>query len=302
LIQNSSFLCKRFAFITLVVGIAVCALNSRAVLAADMMGREEGVTNTTPKILDGVGVVEHLGETINLDLKFQNEQGETVPLRSYFKNQKPVILSLAYYNCPGLCNFHLNGLKDVFKQLKWTVGQEFNFLVVSFDPKEKPPLALAKKENYLASYGRPEGASGWHLLTGDEAAINELAREVGFKFKWDEAAKQYAHASVAYVLTPDGHLSRYLYGIDFDPKTVRLSLVEASQGHVGNIVDSFVLYCFHYDPKASKYVLAAINIMRAGGILIVLVLAAFLAPYWIRQKRLQGNLQRELQKTLKGEG
>lgn len=192
---------------------------------------------------------------------------------------------MAYYSCPSLCNFHLNGLNDAFKKLKEPVGKEFNFVVVSIEPKETPELAEQKKANYLKAYGRPEGNDGWHFLVGDEDSVRELAKQVGFGYKWDETQQQWAHAAAAFVLTPEGRISRYLYGIDFSPQTMRLSLVEASNGRIGTLADKLTLFCFHFDPKASKYTLAAFNVVRAGGALMVIILAAFLTPFWFRNRR-----------------
>lgn len=259
--------------------------------ARDTLPPSEGFANETPKQLEGVGIEEHLGATIDLDLTFKNEQGELVPLRSYFKDHKPVLLSLAYYTCPSLCNFHLNGLLDVFKKLNAPLGHEFNAVVVSIDARETPDVARKKKENYIKSYGRPEGADGWHFLVGEETKIRELAKQVGFNYHWDEEQKQWAHAAAAYVITPEGKISRYLYGIDFDPQTLRLSMVEASSGRVGTLVDKLILYCFHFDPKASKYTLYAFNVMRAGGMAIIVILTAFLVPFWVRNRR-EGEVQR----------
>ena len=251
-----------------------------------------GLANETPKELEGIGIEEHRGEKIDLTLKFRNEQGEVVPLASFFEHGKPVLLSLAYYECPSLCNYHLNGLNDAFKQLKAPLGKEFHHVVVSIEPKETPAVASAKKANYVKANGKPESAEGWHFLTGEEKEIFALAKQVGFKFRWDEETKQYAHASAAIVLTPDGTISRYLNGVTFDPKTLRLSMVEASNGKVGTVIDKLTLFCFHFDPKASKYTLYASNIMRGGGAVTVLALVCFMAPFWFRKReedRLQGE-------------
>lgn len=245
----------------------------------------EGHANEIPTELADISITPRIGEKIDLDAKFKDQTGREVTLRDYTKDGKPLLLSLAYYSCPSLCNFHLNGLNDSFKQMKQPLGEEFNFVVVSFDPKEGPALAAAKRENYLKEYGRPEGAAGWHFLTGDAEASAALAKAVGFTYRWDETQKQYAHASAAYAIAPDGTISRYLFGIVFDPKTVRLSMLEASKGKVGNVIDKLILYCFHYDPKANKYTLAAFNMMRAGGVLILLVMGAFLVPFWMRTRK-----------------
>jgi protein SCO1/2 len=175
-------------------------------------------------------------------------------------------------------------MNDAMREMPWTLGNEFDMVVVSIDAREKPELAAQKKASYIKAYGRPDGARGWHFLTGDEPQIQALARQVGFKYRWDEKEKQFAHASAAYVLTPDGRISRYLYGIVFTPQVLRLSLVEAGDGKIGSIVDKLTLWCFHYDPSSSKYALAATSVMRGGGVAAVLALAAFLFPFWYRQR------------------
>ncbi len=250
----------------------------------------EGVANETPKQLQDVGIEEHLGDTVDLGLKFRNEAGELVELGSFFSSGRPVLLSLAYYSCPNLCNLHLNGVKDVLSKINWTTGKEFEYIVVSIDPKEGPEAATAKKANYLKAYGRVGAENGWHFLTGDEDSIRKLAHQVGFKYQWDEKEQQWAHAAVAHVLTPAGKISRYLYGVFFEPQTVRLSLIEASSGTIGNLVERLILFCFHWDPKASKYTLYAFNVMRAGSIMVVLVMAAFLFPFWRRQRKMAQSL------------
>lgn len=263
--------------------------------ARDFGRSREGAPNEVPKQLADVSITPRLGEKIDLDAKFVDDAGQEVTLRKYTQDGKPILLSLAYYSCPSLCNFHLNGLNDAFKQLKDPVGKEFNLVVVSFDPREGPAVAAAKKANYIKEYGRPEGAAGWHFLTGTSEASSALAKAVGFKYNWDEEQKQYAHASAAYAIAPDGTITRYLFGIVFDPKTVRLSMLEASKGKVGTVTDKLILYCFHYDPKANQYTLAAFNIMRAGGVLIMLVLGAFIVPFWIRAKKETENTPKESQ-------
>ena len=253
--------------------------------------RAPGIANETPAQLQGVGIEEHLGSVVDLTTPFVDDSGANVTLAKFF-GRKPIILSMAYFGCPNLCSLHLNGMKDVFKQMPWTTGGEFDYVVVSINPNETAQLAAEKKANYVAAYGRPEGAGGWHFLSGREADIQKLAAQVGFKYRWDEKEQQYAHAAAAIVLTPQGKISRYLYGVSFEPKTVRLSLVEAANGQVGSVIDQLILFCFHYDPGANKYALAATRIMRAGGFLFLLVLAAFLLPFWLRHRR----------ETVQGEG
>lgn len=249
---------------------------------------EAGMASTeTARELKNVGITEHLGETPDLDLTFKNEKGEMVPLRSFYNGKNPVVLSLVYYSCPGLCSFHLNGVVDALKGLNWSVGKEFQYVVVSFDAKEGPDLAQQKKESYLKIYQRPTAAEGWHFLTGDAETIQKLTEQVGFKYEWKDDTKEWAHASAAIVTTPNGKISRYLHGIIFEDKTFRLALTEASEGKIGTFVDRMIWYCFHYDPKQSKYVLAATQIMKVGGLGIILFLVAVMVPFWMRSRREQ---------------
>ncbi|MCA1557983.1 MAG: SCO family protein [Acidobacteria bacterium] len=217
-----------------------------------------------PGPLRQVGIDQKLNNQVPLDLVFTDENGQTVKLGQYF-GQKPVILSLVYYDCPMLCTQVLNGLSGSLKALKFDVGKEFDVVTVSFDPREKPELARQKKEGYMARYGRAGTQAGWHFLTGDEASIKALTEAVGFRFAWDDETKQFAHASGIMILTPEGKVSRYFYGIEYAPKDVRLGLVEASDNKIGSPVDQILLFCYHYDPQTGKYGFAIMNTMRFLG-------------------------------------
>ena len=238
-----------------------------------------------PPDLDDVGVTERLDATVPADLEFVDEEGKVVHLGDYFDGNRPVILNLGYFRCPMLCGLVLNGLVDAMREMDWTPGGEFEIVTVSIDPKETPVLAKLKKQNYLKAYGRSSAAAGWHFLTGAPEAITKLTETVGFDYAWNERQQQYAHAAVLIVCTPEGHVSRYLYGVKFEPRTVRLSLVEASEGKIGSTVDKVLLYCFQYDAAERRYAVAAVNVMRAGGVLTMLVLAVILIPVWIRDAR-----------------
>lgn len=245
------------------------------------------VASEQPKELAGIGIDQKLGAKIDLDLPFRNEEGVVVPLRSFFDGKHPVILSPVYFACPGLCNFHLNGLTDALKLMEkdWSVGSKYKVLSVSFDSKETAEQAVHKKETYMKIYDRPDTAKSWHFLTGDESAVQALTQSVGFKFRWDEASKEWAHASAAIVVSPDGTISRYLPGIMFNPQDIKFAVIEAGKGKIGSVVDSLVMYCFKYDPTQSKYTLYAFNIVKAGGAVMVLVLALWLLPVWVRARR-----------------
>jgi protein SCO1/2 len=237
------------------------------------------------KELQGVGIDEKLGHQLDLNLKFKNENGETVTLGSFFASGQPVILSPVYFSCPGLCNFHLNGLTDGLKELDWNVGDKFQVLSISFDARETPDLAAKKKETYMKLYGRAGAEKGWHFLTADQATITAFTDSIGFKYHWNEKANDWAHASTAIAVSPKGVITRYLPGILFEPKDLKLAVIEAGKGEIGTFVDQLVLYCFHYNPTQSKYTLYAFNIMKAGGGLIVLFLGLWLLPVWYRSRR-----------------
>jgi protein SCO1/2 len=237
-----------------------------------------------PMELQGVGVDEHLGSKINLELGFTDDSGKPVQLKKYFNGSKPVLFFLVYYECPNLCTFVLNAAVDSIKNLNLLPGKDFEMVAVSIDPKETPDLAAKKKNAYLKSYGNLSTENGWHFLVGKQAPITELSNQLGFKYKWDKEQKQFAHASSIFVLTGDGKISRYFYGILYPERDMRVALVEAGRGHIGNIVDKILLFCFHYDASTKKYVLMATRIMTAGGGLTVLILGLFLAISFRKEK------------------
>lgn len=238
-----------------------------------------------PVELTQVGVEEHLGQQLDLSLQFTNDQGQLVPLGSLFHKGRPVLMAMVYYNCPSLCSLHLNGLVDQLKQLKWTSGEQFDVVAVSMDHRENSDLARAKKQTYLKEYGRDIAGQGWHFLTGTEQNVKTLAGQLGFKFNYLPDKKEFAHAAVAYVVTPQGKISRYLHGILPELGTIKLSLLEASSGRIGNYFEQALMFCFKFDPKKNKYTLYAWNLMQAGAALMVLLLAMFLLPVWWREKR-----------------
>lgn len=236
-----------------------------------------------PAALEGVGVEEKLGNKIDLDLQFTAENGYQVPLRQFFAKGKPVILNLVYYQCPMLCNLVLNGQTTALRDVAWTPGNEFEIVTVSIDPTENWGLAGKKKQAYLLQYGRPVN-DGWHFLADYQGNVKKLAEQVGFSYRWNDAAQQFAHAAALMVLTPDGRVSRYLYGVKFEPRNVRLALTEASEGKLGSFTDKFLMYCFHYDPLAGSYVPYAQNLMKLGGVLMVLVLGTVLLVLWSKDR------------------
>jgi len=224
-----------------------------------------------------------LGSEVPLDLQFRDETGKMVRLGDFF-GQKPVVLSLVYYECPMLCTLVLNGMLTSFKVLKFDVGKEFEVVTVSISPTETPELAAAKKKHYLERYNRPTGEKGWHFLTGTEDQIARLAESVGFGFTYDPKTEQYAHASAIMVLTPKGQVARYYYGIEYPPRDLRLGLVEASANKIGSPVDQLLLYCFHYDPLTGKYGMIVRNVLRLLGAATVLLLGGFIALMLVRDR------------------
>jgi protein SCO1/2 len=231
--------------------------------------------NVRPPYLENVGIEQHLDGQIPADLPFRDETGKVVKLGDYF-GQKPLILNLVYYNCTMLCGEVLSGLTGAMKMVKFDVGDEYDVVTVSFDPRETPDIAAAKKKDYVKRYGRPGAESGWHFLTGQPAAINALTHAIGFQYQYDPKINQYAHATAILVLTPQGRISRYFYGVDFPPKDLRLGLVEASHGKIGNPVDQVLLYCYHYDPNTGKYGAMVANILRLGAGATILIIGGFL--------------------------
>ena len=245
--------------------------------------------NELPNEIADMKVIEKNGNTINLDLKFKNERGDIITLRDYFtQSDRPVFLTIIYYRCPTLCNFHLNGIAKVFKSLDWSVGKEFEFVALSMDPSETPELASKKWEAYVMDYIKDDTnrtGDGWHFLTGEEAQIKELADSVGFKYRWNAPIKQWIHPAVAYIITPDGKISRYLHGIEFGSRELKLSLMDAANGKIGSFIDKFALFCFQFDPNKNKYTLYAYNLMRIGGAITVILMAVFLFMFWRLQMK-----------------
>jgi len=263
---------------------AARVLLAAALLATSAWGQmNNGVmsppANTRPPRLENVGIEQHLDAQVPPDLTFRDDTGKAVTLGDYF-GRKPLILNLVYYNCTMLCGEALAGLSSAMRLVKFDLGNEFDVLTVSFDPRETPEMAAAKKKDYVARYGRANAAAGWHFLTGQPDSINALTKVVGFQYQYDAKSNQYAHATAIMVLTPQGRISRYFYGVDFPPKDLRMGLVEASQGKIGNAVDAVLLYCYHYDPETGKYGAIVANILRLAAAVTILTMGIFLFILW----------------------
>jgi protein SCO1/2 len=233
-----------------------------------------------PGSLLGVGIDQRLDAQVPLSTVLRDEAGREVPLSSFFHSGKPVLLAPVYYRCPMLCTQILSGMVSALKVLSLDPGKDFEVIAVSFDPKDTAELAAAKKQNYLRRYRRSNTANGWHFLTGDEANVRALTDAIGFHYKYDPKTDQYAHASAIMILTPEGRVSKYFYGVEYSPRDIRLGLVEASHNKIGTPVDEVLLFCFHYDPATGKYGAVAMNLLRitaaafllVGGMAIVIAL------------------------------
>jgi protein SCO1/2 len=229
-----------------------------------------------PSQLKEVTFRQRLDEQLPLDATFNDEYGRPVTLGRYFGQKKPVILAFVYYTCPMLCTQVMNGISSSLRALSFTAGQDFDVVLVSFDPRDDAAAALEKKQAHLKYWQSEQTTGGWHFLTGDEPSIRRVADAAGFTYKFDQVTGQYAHVSGILVATPDGRLARYFYGIEYSPKELRMALVESSQGHIGSPIDELLLYCYHYDPESGRYGATIMNLIRAGAVLTVAAMAAFI--------------------------
>ncbi|HUF05380.1 MAG TPA: SCO family protein [Aridibacter sp.] len=244
-------------------------------------------SNGIPAPLKSVGIEQNLGGQIPLDAKFRDENGDEVTLEKYFGKDRPVILALVYYECPMLCNEVLNGLTGSLKGINFNAGKEFDVIAISFDAREnrKADLAKNKKNGYMARYNRPGTEEAWHFLTGERAEIDKVTEAVGFNYNFDERTNQFAHAGGIMVATPEGRLSRYLYGIDYSPKDLKFSIMESSENRIGNPAEQLYLYCFHYDPSTGKYGFAILNILRLFAVGTLIGLGTMFLVFWRRGRR-----------------
>ncbi len=267
------------------LGAGVQISGPRGVPAQDLLNMKGG---DRPVSLKGVTIEQKLNSQLPLDSLFRDESGSTVPLGSYF-GKRPVVLALVYYDCPMLCTQILNGVVRAAKVLTFNPGQDYDVVAISFDSRETAVQARNKKALYMRSYGHPETAVGWHFLTGDLASVKRVTEAVGFRYVWDAHTAQYAHASAIYLITPEGRLSKYFYGIDYSPKDMRLALVEASNNKIGNPVDQVLLFCYHFDPHAAKYTPYALGLLKFAGAATVFTLGGFVLIMLRRESRQKGS-------------
>ncbi len=253
-------------------GLCVLFLCSFILAISSTSHAQPGIDEPVLRSVENIDIVEHLNQQLPLDLKFQNEIGQFVPLQNFFQDGRPVILNLAYFSCPMLCNLVVEGMIDAISQIGWTMGEEFRVLTISIDPRDRPAQARARQALMVEEMGRKDALAGWSFLTGREENIRAVAETVGFGYEWNDYRQEYAHGAALMILTPDGRVSRYLYGVQFDPKVLRLSMIEASDGKVGSTLDKIFLLCYHYDPSIAAYGPMAERIMRAGGVVTLLLL------------------------------
>lgn len=243
--------------------------------------RAQQSASAQPALLRGVGISQQMNQQVPANLAFRDEAGKPVLLGDYF-GKKPIVLSLVYFSCPSMCTEVLNGELRALQNIPLDLGKDYEAVTVSFDPKDSPAEAAVKKRIYAGLYGRPEAPSGWHFLTGDQSSIAALTDAVGFRYTYDQPSGQFAHATAIMVLTPQGQVARYFYGVQYPSRDVRLGLVEAAQGKIGSPTDAALLFCYHYDPLTGKYGLIVANVLRIAGGLTILVLGVFL---WLMFRR-----------------
>ena len=266
--------------------VSFIALGAGPAWAQAWREQSEGTLNTTPPELQGVDIVEHLGGPLPRDAAFRDTDGKAVTLGDYFDGRRPTLLVFAYHTCPMLCSLVLDATVKSLNLVPWTVGDEFDLVSISIDPRDTPETATKKRGSLIEGYPRARGQTkGWHFLVGNEDNIRKATSAVGFQYRYDARQKQYAHPAAIYLLTPHGNVARYLYGITYDPADLRLGLLEATEGRSISTKERLLLYCYHYDPQGKHYSLVAMNVMRLGGAVTMVVLGSFLAVMWVRERR-----------------
>ena len=277
-----------FAFCTLASAQPGYPTSFRAY--AGERGEQGLASSVTPPQLVEVTFRQRLDELLPLDATFKDESGRTVALGDYF-GRRPVVLAFVYYECPMLCTQVMNGLSSALKVMPFRAGEEFEVVLISFDPRETPAIAAEKEQEHLEYWSAEQDAAAWHLLTGDEATIQRVTSAAGFSYRWDEATGQFAHVSGVLVVTPDGRLSRYFYGVEYSPKELRMALVESGEGRIGSAIDELLLYCFHYDPASGRYGVVVMNLIRLGGVITMLFVGGFILLMRRREARapIQGH-------------
>jgi protein SCO1/2 len=270
--------------VTLGAGTGVASAQQQPGVPGSSSSVSGVASNAVPPQLLDVTFVQRLGEQLPLDAMFRDEGGRAVALGDYF-GEKPVLLAFVYYQCPMLCTQVMNGISSALRVLSFAPGQEFEIVLVSFDPRDTPPAASAKKQEHLAYWDSAAEADAWHFLTGDEAAIRRVTNAAGFSYRWEERTQQFAHVSGILTVTPEGRLSRYFYGVEYSPRDLRLALVESSDNRIGSAVDELLLYCFSYDPASGQYGPVVMNVMRLGAAVTLTLVGGFMLLMWRRDAR-----------------
>ncbi|MGI8467720.1 MAG: SCO family protein [Pyrinomonadaceae bacterium] len=247
----------------------------------------ESAPNGLPKVLQTVGIKQNLGAQLPLDAEFKDENGNTVKLGDYFGKGRPVILALVYYECPMLCNEVLNGLTGSLKGISLDAGKDFDVVAISFDTREndKPDLAKNKKASYLTRYGRAGTEDGWHFLTGAQNSIDAVTKAAGYNYVYDEKTNQFAHACGVMIVTPEGKMSRYFYGIDYEPRQLKFGIMDSAQEKIGSPVDQLLLYCYHYDPATGTYGFAILRAIRIAAVALLLGMITMMLVFWRNNKK-----------------
>ncbi len=271
------------------VAFACCLIMSMMGMGMGMGGAARAQVAVMPAELEEVDVVEHLDKPLPKDAVFRDHTGKVVRLGDYFDGKRPVAFTLAYHTCKVVCSMVLGATVESIKGIPWTLGKEYRGLTISIDPRDTPAAAAKKRRQMLGLYARDgidaNSVGSWDFLVGDAANIAKVTKAVGFKYRYDERNDQYAHPAAMMMLKPDGQMARYLYGLTFDPKDVRLGLLEASQGRSISTIEKVILYCYMYDPIGAKYVIVAQNVMKIGGVITVIAISSFLGLMWSREKK-----------------
>jgi len=276
------------AMLAMAGSVALSANSAHAQYGRGVQASEEASEaprNVLPPNASEISVDEHLNAQLPLDVRLRDESGREVRLGDYFDGRRPVLINLAYYRCPMLCNLVSNAVVNGLRGVVWNAGQQFEVLTVSIDPRELPQDAAARRARVSEQYGRATGANGWHFTVGDEAQVRRLATALGFGYRYEPRQNQYAHPAVIFLATPSGKVARYLYGISYSPNDLRLGLIEASEGRSISTVDRVLMFCFHYDPQDRRYVLVAKQVMKLGGGVTVFFLGGGLLLLWLKELR-----------------
>jgi protein SCO1 len=277
------------AFATLAGGARVAAQMTTAPATAGFKQEPGSTAAAVPRALQGIGFDQRLDEYLPLEVPLRDEEGRGVRLGDYF-GKHPVVLVFAYYDCPMLCTLSINGLSSALSILSLNPAVDFEILTISIDPRDTPAAAAAKKTTYLERYKRAGAAAGWHFLTAEQSSIDRLTTAAGFRYAWDQDTKQFAHPTGVIVLTPDGRMARYLFGIEYGPRDLRFAIVEASAGKIGSPVDTLLLYCYHYDPMTGRYGLAIMRAIRIAGATTVIALGGFIF-IMLRRERVAADVR-----------